>query len=364
VALLASGLVLLPGPAGAAAPYEVLAEGLDNPRGIGLRDGLVYVAEAGRGGDQCAPGINPESGEPFTVCVGNTGGVTRIHKNGRVEDVISGYPSLAEEGGIGAAGVIDVSTKRGLHFLVSNASGAPEALRPLLEPFGKLFRYRGGEVFERSDISAFEEANNPDGGEIDTNPYGFFTTSAGRHLVADAAGNSLVHVDRAGRVSLVAVLPGGTALAPPFLGLPPGTQIPFQPVPTAVTRGPDGAYYVGQLTGFPFPVDGAKVFRVDAGGQVTTYAEGFTNIIDVTFDGDGNLFVLEIASAGLLNSEPPEGDPTGTLWKVSPGGERERISGPELVSPGGVAVSSSGDDAYVTNYAIFPGQGQVVHYDL
>jgi len=363
-ALLASGLALFPGPVGAAAPYEIVADGLDNPRGIGLRYGLVYVAEAGRGGDQCVPGINPETGEPSTVCVGNTSGVTRIQKDGRVEDVISGYPSFAEEGGFAALGIIDVSTKRGLNFLTSGPTDAPAALQPLLEDFGKLFRYRGGQIFERADLSAFEEANDPDGEGVNSNPNGFFTTGEVRHLVADAGGNSLLHVDRRGRVSLVAVLPGGTADAPPFLGLPPGTQIPYQPVPTSVTRGPDGAYYVGQLTGFPFPVGDAKVFRVTRDGEVSVHAEGFTNIIDVTFDNDGNLFVLEIASAGLLNSEPPEGDPTGTLWKISEDGDRERISGPELVSPGGVAVSSDGDDAYVTNYSIFPGQGQVVHYDL
>ena len=60
-----------------------------------------------------------------------------------------------------------------------------------------------------------------------------------------------------GRISTVAVFPDRLALAPPFLGLPPGTQIPMQAVPTAVAEGPDGALYVSQLTGFPFPVGGS-----------------------------------------------------------------------------------------------------------
>ncbi len=46
--------------------------------------------------------------------------------------------------------------------------------------------------------------------------------------------------------------------APPFLGLPPGTKIPMQAVPNSVVQGPDGAWYVGQLTGFPFPVGGRE----------------------------------------------------------------------------------------------------------
>ena len=35
-------------------------------------------------------------------------------------------------------------------------------------------------------------------------------------------------------------------------GAPPGATIQADPVPNTVVRGPDGAFYVGQLTGFPF----------------------------------------------------------------------------------------------------------------
>ena len=51
--------------------------------------------------------------------------------------------------------------------------------------------------------------------------------------------------------------------APPFLGLPPGAQMPMQSVPTSIVKGPDGAYYVGELTGFPFQVGAARVWRLD-----------------------------------------------------------------------------------------------------
>ena len=354
--VLVPGLLLVPTAAEAVAPYEVIAEGLDNPRGISLRRGLVYVAEAGRGGDTCVESVDPESGEPSTICAGDTAGVIRIHRDGKIKQVTTGWPSVAEADGSFASGVVDVTTKRGLYFLLANITGLPPELADETEDFGKLFRRKDGANHERADISAFEEANNPDGGIVDTNPNGFFTTGGVRHLVVDAAGNSLLYVNRRNEVSLVTTLPGGTAPPP---GAPPGVTIPFEPVPTAVTVGPDKAYYVGQLTGFPFPVGGAKVFRVVEGEEPTVYAEGYTNIIDVTFDREGNLYVLEIATNGLTS-----GDPTGALWRITPDGARERLSGPELQSPGGVAISTSTGDAYVTNNGVSAGGGQVLKYDL
>ena len=87
-------------------------------------------------------------------------------------------------------------------------------------------------------------------------------------------------------------------------------------VPTGVVKGPDGAYYMSQLTGFPFPVRGAKVFRVDpATGAYTTYASGFTMAMDLDFGRDGTLYVLEIDSDTLLAPGTE-----GAIWAVPPGG--------------------------------------------
>ena len=78
--------------------------------------------------------------------------------------------------------------------------------------------------------------------------------------------------------------------APPFLGLPPNTKIPMDTVPTSVAVAPDGSYYVGQLTGFPFPVGAANIYKVPAGGgSAQVVASGFTHIVDLTFGPDGSL---------------------------------------------------------------------------
>ena len=129
----------------------------------------------------------------------------------------------------------------------------------------------------------------------------------------------------------------------------------MQAVPTAVAKGPDGALYVGELTGFPFPVDGANVYRVPAdGGDPVVFASGFTNIIDIAFGPDGSLYVLEITKNGLLS-----GDLTGALIHVDSNGSQHEIASAGLVAPGGVAVGRDGM-LYVTNFSVLPGAGQVV----
>src|SRR5687767_3360487 len=84
---------------------------------------------------------------------------------------------------------------------------------------------------------------------------------------------------------------------------------------------------VGQLTGFPFPVGGANVYRVPAGGGTPqVHASGFTAIIDILFGPDGSLYVLQIAANGLLGAFS-SGDWTGALIQVMPDGTRTEIAG-------------------------------------
>lgn len=44
----------------------------------------------------------------------------------------------------------------------------------------------------------------------------------------------------------------------------------YQSVPTSIAVGPDGALYVGELTGFPYPGGAAEVFRLDPKTGVST----------------------------------------------------------------------------------------------
>ena len=146
----------------------------------------------------------------------------------------------------------------------------------------------------------------------------------------------------------------------PSSSLPPGTQIPMQAVPTSVAaKGHDGAYYVSQLTGFPFPKGGANIYRIDPrSGQTTIYASGLTNVTDLAFRGR-SLYAVQLATEGLLNG------PIGSVVKVKPGAtapaDHTLVVG-ELPSPYGIAIR--GGDAYVTTHSTEKDAGEVIRIRL
>jgi glucose/arabinose dehydrogenase len=98
---------------------------------------------------------------------------------------------------------------------------------------------------------------------------------------------------------------------------------------------------------------------VEPGSKPKVYAKGFTNIVDVKVGPKGGLYVLEIAKKGLLQAFGPGGDFTGRLVHLSPDGKRKVVASEGLVAPTGVAVGPKGG-IYVSNFGIFPDQGQVV----
>ena len=354
--LLVSALVValsaLGGTAAAKTPsLEVVASGLDNPRGLAVSNtSSIYVAEAGRGGDGvCVP--SPE-GE---ACIGDSGAITKVWKGGH-KRITTGLPSVAGADG-SASGPHDVALKPGggLYAIVGLGGNLETraAFGALGAGLGHLYSISySGKARPIADLVAYEAANNPDGGEVDSNPYSV-TTRWGKPVAADAGGNDLIKVSHRG-LSTVAVFPDRLVPAPPGIpDLPP--ELPMQAVPTSVVQGPDGALYVGQLTGFPFPSGAANVYRVVPGRAPRVVASGFTNIIDIAFDRRGNLYVLEIATNGLLSE-----DPTGALWRVSRrSGERKLVVSDGLVAPGGVAISRSGN-IFISNKSVSAGEGEVV----
>jgi sugar lactone lactonase YvrE len=364
--------ILLPArlPLQARASLDVIATGLVNPRGLNFGpEGGLYVAEAGSGG--AAPCI--VNSNSVLVCYGQTGAITRITLGGTPSQtrVVTGLPSLAAPPGSAGAGgsatgAHDVEFQgRGNGYVTIGAALDParrlnDAVHPEFASvglkFGRLVRFQpNGKWSYEEDLSAFEALANPDGGALDSNPYGLLALP-GRQIFTDAGGNSLNAVAANGSISNLAFFPN-RIVPNPFA--PPGTTIPMQAVPTTVTTGPDGALYVGQLTGFPFPLGAANVYRVPSnGGTPEIFASDFTKIIDIAFASDGALYVLEISAAG---GPPPQGG-TGALIRVSPDGTTKTTivaAGAGLVAPGGIAIARDGS-IYVTNFSVSPTGGQVV----
>jgi hypothetical protein len=223
----------------------------------------------------------------------------------------------------------------------------PPSVRDTLGPggtdLGKLLRIRrDGTWTSVADLAAYEASANPDEGPLDTNPYAVLARG-GRQFVVDAGGNSLLHVDRDGEISTVAVFP--TRLA--------GGK---ESVPDSIVAGP-GGLFVGELTGFPYPAGTASVYRV-VDGNPEVYAGGFTMIIDIAFDR-GRLYVLEFDSDGALGAGT-----TGALIRVGKDGSKTAIETERpLIAPTGLAIRHG--FAYVSNCGACPaGLGEVVRIKL
>ncbi|GGX73239.1 ScyD/ScyE family protein [Massilia dura] len=367
--------------AGAAPQVDVVARGLSNPRGLAFApDGALYVAEAGKGGNGgCAV-----LGDGQTGCYGETGAVLRIDLTGKKEParVLRNLPSLAPEGGFGATGPQAVAFGANGAGRVALGLGSHRATREGLGRYSWLFgrvipvsKLHGTAVPPATDkqpaqlgdvppptaaqeekapidLAAFEDVNDPAGDGSDSNPEGLLTQGA-NYIAVDAGGNSLLRIGSDKKITTLATFAPRDVPAPPFLGLPPGATIPMQAVPTSVAEGQDGALYVGQLTGFPFPAGAANVWRVPAeGGEPEVFASGFTNIIGVAFDAAGRLHVLQIGAGFAGPGGPPLLAP-GRLIRVEADGTRTVIY-ENLYYPGGLAIGPDGA-AYVTNNGIVPG---------
>jgi hypothetical protein len=288
-------------------------------------------------------------GDGSTKCSANTGSVTRIDlTSGEWSRVLTGLPSLiaASGDGSGGSGPQDVAFQGlGNGYVTIGLGGAPENRESYFgdagSHYGRLVRFNpSGKVRFNEDIAEYELENNPDGFVPDSNPFGMAAVP-GAVIIADAGGNDLLKVAANGTISTLAVFP--TFPKPPGLPGPPNVQA----VPTSVAVGPDGDYYVGQLTGFPFIPGTANVYRVPTeGGTPEVEYSGFTNIIDLTFGPDGSLYVLEIASTGIPNFG------TGRLVRIAPDGTQSTVVG-SLFAPGGVAVGTDGA-IYVTVGSITP----------
>ena len=345
--LAASALLLTTGAtlqAHAAPTPEVVATGLNNPRQLDFSPtGDLFIAEAGLGsnGDTGAPSIpGPEGGRAY---FGLTGSITRVTASGVQERVLDGLPSVAAADGSGAQGPTDVDLQGAQRYVVSIGLGADPSARAGLGPVGAgLATLQTGTFGSRprvvADLGAFEGASNPDGDLADSNPGGLVRTYGG-YAVADAGGNSLVSVAAGGKVSTIATF---------------GSSVPTAKdrVPTSVTVGPDGAYYVSELTGGPFAAGESRVYRVVRGQAPTVYASGLTHVTDLAWH-DGHLYAVQLSDTALFS-----GPPGGSLVKVAPsGGTHQPVLG-ELQFPYGVAFH--GDAAYVTEGAMSPGGGRVL----
>ncbi|SDY49600.1 hypothetical protein SAMN05661080_03651 [Modestobacter sp. DSM 44400] len=361
----------------------VVVTGLDNPRQLswGPHDTLL-VAEAGSGGETC---ITPPAGEEAPPeasgpqCVGLTGGISSIHDPDDVVDepaerVVDGLLSVAGPDGSFAVGSngADATDVPGEYIVAETfvPGGIPPAGAAIegADQLGHLLVVQtdGGQQFvlPYADIAAAEAEQNPDGAQVDSNPYAVLFVDPtpdgepgtdGYALVADAAANTVWQVTP--DFSAVPADCIDDACIPPYeitvfatYPTPPDDEITPEFVPTSLATDHDGNVYVGGL-GSEQP-GAAAVVEYSADGEETTGWGGFTGITGLAVDAAGeHLYVSQI-----FGSVPDETAtaPPGNVVDVDLTAGRYRSV--DVPFPGGVAVDHKGR-VFVAAFSVSPAEG-------
>jgi hypothetical protein len=244
-----------------------------------------------------------------------------------------------------------------------------------------------GDAREIADLGEFEATVNPDAAEVNPNPFDVAALPwpFGSVLVADAGGNTLLIVDKKGNIDWIATLPSelvSTANVKKLLNCAPGqtmpppcalpAMIPAQAVATSIAIGPDGAYYMGELKGFPAPVGESRIWRIKPTARhakcgtspdCTVVADGFTSIIDLSFGWDGTLHVVELDEASWFAVEVTQTPTTGTVnackWRHSTRSFKCEPEATGLLMPIAATVDFRGRVNVVTK-ALIPGEAEVI----
>ncbi|GAA1428700.1 hypothetical protein GCM10009616_08960 [Microlunatus lacustris] len=225
-------------------------------------------------------------------------------------------PKVEGDGGVAySRDGVTVGQTMTLH---NTMTGAPEV-------DSRLYLSRGGEYLESTDVGALEYSTNPDrrarygtrsasscvtrGLGADASYRGLLDTSlpslaAGPDqswYVADRDGNTIYHVDKAGKVSVLAVLPAVTITVSKALakasGWPScvvGTKVAFEAAPAEVEVRRDGTVYVA---GQPRLRSGATatssvIYAISpTTRKVEVLPQRYTGPVDLAVGTSGRLFV-------------------------------------------------------------------------
>jgi len=334
-----------PGELTSSAPVTVVASGLNSPRSLAWGpDGHLLVAETG------APPLTPPSACNFDseeitfdmACYGLTGSIADVSSGTPVRIVTGLVSSLNSQNMVGPNDLAYVDGQ--LYTLLAGSPQAipswlPEGLKGTLKELaGALLNVTGGSVSivakpgkvddlwvqKHPGLSSFSLGG--------ANPHALTPKPGGGFYLVDAASNTLDSVDN-GSVRVLALIPAS----------PNGTDS----VPTCLDIGPDGAVYIGELTGFGSSGTAASVYRYEpSSGSLTVWQSGFSAITGCGFGANGDFYVTEFTTTGF------PGYPAGVVIQISPDGTRTVLGEGQLFAPTGFLAGPDGS-IYVANNTIW-----------
>jgi hypothetical protein len=270
--------------------------------------------------------------------------------SGTAHRVVTGQISNAAPDGTGAIGIDGVSVLGDWRlfavvgesqFAVPPTGLSAETTKKAKAQLGRLDEFTpGGHGRVIADVGGFDFKWSEEHKELvpeqfpDANPYSVLATPDGQWVI-DAASNTLDWVHE-GSVKVVAFFPNPKV---------------SDAVPTCVSRGPDGALYVGELTGGGNGPGASVVWRVVPGEKPTMWATGLTAVTGCGFDTDGDFYAVEFSTLGFESFAPE----TGALVRVPPHSTSPITVVSKLSFPNGFAARPH--QIYVSNWSVAPAEG-------
>ena len=292
--------------------------------------GAVDPADANADGEGTAM-IEAKTGR--VVCSGSS--------NGTGEVVLEGLPFVYYPDAAVTSGASDVIQQDDNFFVLIGESTGDQARRILsVGPDGPRVI---------ADLLAFARSNQMIDGMLRSNPYAFVPTPTGDgFFVTEAAAGTVLRVGIDGTVETFATVPGHEVL-------------------TGLAWDPDGLLYVASFGQLPHFEGSGAVVVIDEAGDSRTVIDGLTMVIDLGFDKDGGLFILEYAS-------PPD-TPEGTDAYRNDSGRLLYMDDPSSAAVVQVVLDGLGrptaldvtDDEVLISLSVgeqAPAAGSVVRYRL
>jgi hypothetical protein len=334
------------------AAVTVFATGLNNPRGLEFGpDGLLYVAEAGLGGNTSTtandcmqvPGpVGPYSG-------GFTSRISRI-VNGLPVAVATGLPSSQTSAALGSlvSGAADVAFVDGQLFTIEAGAGCSHGL---LGTSNEILRVNGdGTTTPIANLSAFQlsyPVADPEPGDFEP----------------DGTWYSMIAVHG----SLYAVEPnhGEVARIDPYNGqidrVADVSAARGHIVPTAIAY--KGNFFFGNLGLFPVSPGSSSIFKLNPGGQIQRRDTGLTTVLGLEFGSHDEMYVLESMTAPGFPGPAELG--TGRIVRIEPNGTKT-VAATGFSFPTAMTMGPDGA-LYVSNFGFggpVPGLGSILRVAL